>query len=826
MALNKIEIEYRAQNQQFNQALSGMRDEVKTLNKEFALQQEKMKNTADDAEKLKAKLDNLTEQYKIQERVTQETNEAWENAKKLLGENSKEAQYWNNKLLDAEYAQEKLANKIKETDKAYQDSVREMSGFGKKLEELQKESQYLETDLKDIEKALAMDPGNMDLIEQKSKNLEKQMENTAQTVTELKAKQDKLDGDAYDKIKREVVLAEGKMKDLRNQIDKVDDSRAPSNLKNDLDDIGDTDLSGVMDGLLNQMDSPSLGNLAGAFSAAIPIGDTLSGALSAVLGMIDEAWKKTKEHASEAAILTASMDFLPKGSEKILQEAIDLSETYGIETQDALIAVRKQWMLNKSQSDAVNASVIEGANVIARKYSELDLSEIVTETNKVASALRISDEEALGLLNHMLDAGFPPDQIDTIAEYGKQWELAGGNAEEFSAILLSAVDVEPWNMDGLLDGIKEGRIQMSGFGFEIDETMSGMLEKAGWNQQKFQQLGKDIAEGGDKGTQSYREVANMLAHVDDKTLQNQLGVKIFGSLWENNGSDITETLTGMESKLTDASTAQQNLNSDIQEINSDPMVKAKQDSEAYSDGIAGIATQYLAAELAAGRYVDEGLLKLLGMDAELQQMSMHTQSAAALDVANKNLQENAVRQLRDETGKAFRYMNETTLEESNEMRKNALSNSEQMKTGVTDDTNKMKNDVKDDLNSIKRAASELKWKIPRPTIPKFSLQGSLSLQNGTVPKIQTTWYKDGGYANKATLFGMGEAGGEGIVPLEGQHMYPFADAVAERITENHNVTNINISASINNDMDIEELGRKIDRHLNRQSHEIRIKNGK
>lgn len=77
-----------------------------------------------------------------------------------------------------------------------------------------------------------------------------------------------------------------------------------------------------------------------------------------------------------------------------------------------------------------------------------------------------------------------------------------------------------------------------------------------------------------------------------------------------------------------------------------------------------------------------------------------------------------------------------------------------------------------------------------------------------------------------TLIGMGEAGAEGIVPLEGKHMMPFADAVAERITNTTNATVININAKLNGPQDYEELGRTIDRHLNNQSHEIRIKTGR
>ena len=823
---SEIEIKYTAANSDFKKAVSEMDREIKTLNKTFLIQKEQMKDTADQSEKLGVELENLKDKYIVGEQKIEKMRDALDNSIRVMGENSKEAQYWNDRLLDAQYAQEKLANKIKDTDKAYQDSVREMTGFGKKLENLQTESQYLEKDLKDIEKALAMDPGNMDLIEQKSRNLEKQMENTTQTVAELKAKQDKLDGDAYDKIKREVVLAEGKVKGLKDEIDKLDDSKAPQNLKNDLDDIGDTNLDGVMDGVLKSMDSPSLANLAGAFSAAIPMGETLNGIVEMVLGGIEEGWKKIKEHAAEAAILNASMDFLDESQVMVVQEAIDLAETYGIEAQDALIGVRKQWMLNKDASDSQNASIIQNASTIATKYSELDFAEVITETNKVASALKTSDEEAVSLINSLLDAGFPPEQIDTVAEYGKQLSLAGYNAGEIYGILTSAVDTGTWNIDQLLDGLKEGRIKMVEFGDEIDPTLGALLDKAGINQAAFQQLGRDIAEGGEKGNKAYLEVARLLQTVDDETTKNALGVQIYGTKWEDNGTDITDTITGMNGKIAETSTLIQGMNDDTQAVDNSPIIKKAKAHEELDDAVKNNTQKYLDLIEQEGVYADENILNMMGIEGT-RKMYAETMDETSADILLRGrLERNDARRTAEETNAAYQGMNTTAQQETVEMKNKVLSNSESMKTGVTEDTNKMKNDVKGDLNSIKKAASELSWKIPRPKIPKFSLQGSLSLQAGTVPRIQTSWYKDGGYANKATLFGMGEAGGEGIVPLEGQHMYPFADAVAERITNNTNSTQIVINASLSGPQDYEELGRTIDRHLNRQSHEVKIVKGR
>ena len=145
---------------------------------------------------------------------------------------------------------------------------------------------------------------------------------------------------------------------------------------------------------------------------------------------------------------------------------------------------------------------------------------------------------------------------------------------------------------------------------------------------------------------------------------------------------------------------------------------------------------------------------------------------------------------------------------------------------AADDADDAVQDIKGSLNQIKKDAEALKWKIPKPTIPEFSLRGSLNLQTGTVPRIQTSWYANGGYVPSTTLIGMGEAGAEGIVPLQGKHMMPFADAVAERISNTTNSTQIIINASLAGPQDYDELGRTIDRHLNQQSHEVKIVKGR
>lgn len=69
--------------------------------------------------------------------------------------------------------------------------------------------------------------------------------------------------------------------------------------------------------------------------------------------------------------------------------------------------------------------------------------------------------------------------------------------------------------------------------------------------------------------------------------------------------------------------------------------------------------------------------------------------------------------------------------------------------------------------------------FPQPSIA-WNEAISVGPLSFSLPHI--VWNAAGAYFDRPTvLAGVGEAGGEGFVPLEGSHMYPLADAIAERI---------------------------------------------
>jgi tape measure domain-containing protein len=94
-----------------------------------------------------------------------------------------------------------------------------------------------------------------------------------------------------------------------------------------------------------------------------------------------------------------------------------------------------------------------------------------------------------------------------------------------------------------------------------------------------------------------------------------------------------------------------------------------------------------------------------------------------------------------------------------------------------------KSNVSGALDSIAGFFRNLKIEWPHINLPHFTVSGSFNLDpaNFSVPSIGIEWYAKGGIFNGPSIAGLGEAGPEAAMPLQGRNMWPFADAVAARL---------------------------------------------
>lgn len=284
----------------------------------------------------------------------------------------------------------------------------------------------------------------------------------------------------------------------------------------------------------------------------------------------------TIEKALDMSKLKTKIDItfdVPESSKKSVEEAIRGVATYGVDAEASLEGVRRQWALNKNISDEANASIVKGAAVIATSYEGIDFTELIQETYEIGNELGITQDNALGMVDALLKMGFPPEQLDIIAEYGSQLTRAGFKAEEVQAIMEAGVETGSWNIDNLLDGLKEGRIQLTEFAQGADKALKEALDGSGIATEQIEKWGAAVAKGGSDGSKAMVEVAKAIEGIEDPVKRNQVGVKVLATMFEDQGQNLTNTLISASEKTVDFQKNQDKLNESIKKMDASPAVK-------------------------------------------------------------------------------------------------------------------------------------------------------------------------------------------------------------------------------------------------------------
>ncbi|UTI42100.1 hypothetical protein [Niallia sp. RD1] len=237
---------------------------------------------------------------------------------------------------------------------------------------------------------------------------------------------------AFQRIGREAIGSEGDINQLRTALNSVDSGNSLQEVRRELQRISD--------------EASEAENSIGDLEVGI---ENVAGALVAG-GGISEAVEEALDYADLNTTIDISFD-VDEEAQKTIIETIRTVESYGVDTEASLEGVRRQWALNKNATDENNSAVAKLAGTVTRAYSGVDFTELIQETNEIAATFKISNEEALGLVDTLLKTGYPPDQLDTIAEYGDQMIRAGFEAEKVQAVMQAGVDTKSWNIDNLLD---------------------------------------------------------------------------------------------------------------------------------------------------------------------------------------------------------------------------------------------------------------------------------------------------------------------------------------------------------------------------------------
>lgn len=169
----------------------------------------------------------------------------------------------------------------------------------------------------------------------------------------------------------------------------------------------------------------------------------------------------------------------------------------------------------------------------------------ISESARAAKAMMtnfgVSGEEAMNMIAAGAQNGldYSGELIDSINEYSVQFAKLGFTAEDMFKIYQAGAESGAWNLDKMGDAIKEFSIR------SIDGSDS--------TKTAFETLGYDAAEmmhiftkGGDEATGAFHQVINDLMDMEDHVARDAAGVQLFGTMWEDLGTDAMQSLADMQ----------------------------------------------------------------------------------------------------------------------------------------------------------------------------------------------------------------------------------------------------------------------------------------
>lgn len=133
-----------------------MSGDVTKLNREFRLEQEQLRVNGTEKQKLASRVNYLSERYKMQQQEVQAVEQQLATAKDMFGENSKEVQQLENRLLEAQRKEAYFANELQLTSAELDLQNSKLHQLGESMQKIGGKMQDVGKSMTDIGKGMTM----------------------------------------------------------------------------------------------------------------------------------------------------------------------------------------------------------------------------------------------------------------------------------------------------------------------------------------------------------------------------------------------------------------------------------------------------------------------------------------------------------------------------------------------------------------------------------------------------------------------------------------------------------------------------------------------
>lgn len=275
--------------------------------------------------------------------------------------------------------------------------------------------------------------------------------------------------------------------------------------------------------------------------------DALTKGVEAVKeSMYDVSSASAKLQASTGASTTAMTKY-----NAVMKEikGNNFGESYSDVAEAMGVVIQTMGELN----DTDLQNVTENAMTLQDTFG-YDYQEQLRAVDMLMKQFGITSTEAFNLIVQGTQQGLNKngDLLDSINEYSVHYAQMGVSAEGFFNSLANGTDAGTFSVDKLGDAYKEFGIRVKDTATTTDEA----YELLGLNADKMREM---FAQGGDSAKNATDIVLDALMNMDDKVKQNQAGVDLFGTMWEDLGIEGVKALTNLEGEISSTKSAMESL---------------------------------------------------------------------------------------------------------------------------------------------------------------------------------------------------------------------------------------------------------------------------
>ena len=406
----------------------------------------------------------------------------------------------------------------------------------KSLKDVEQTSKSLQSELNAVNKQLKFDPSNSVLLAQKQEILEEKISATKESLKKLESVQDQVEeqakkgdlgADKYRAYQRELETTKGVLNNLEKQLDETKNAQSDFGKK-----VNNTDLSEFKKEVEDVKSAASelkdtLKETATGIGAGLAVA---GGAATAAIMSYNSVEDALNHLQAQTGMSSDEMNKFKGAMENVY------NGNYGEDMKDiANVMASVAQFTGETDPDKIQ-KITENVFALSDTF-EYDYAESLRTIKMLMDQFGLSSDEAFNLIAQGTQKGLNKngDLLDTINEYSVHYKQLGYTAEEFFNSLENGSSAGTFSVDKLGDAMKEFGIRSK----DTATTTTEGFELIGLDADKMREA---FAKGGDSAKEATEKTLDALFNLKDEVKQNQAGVDLFGTMWEDLGIDGVKAL--------------------------------------------------------------------------------------------------------------------------------------------------------------------------------------------------------------------------------------------------------------------------------------------